>query len=147
MLREAGRASWLGRHVQLGNADRFLADYAFGLIVCLNFACARFAGFTSLLRVAGPVRLLAGYTLTLYLSHALVLIAWPELYPHDPASLADLLALSVAVAAATALLGMLTEQRRDAFRRLFEHLARPLRRFAGSTPSLATTIKEKQHEV
>ena len=145
VLREAGRASWLGQLVQLGNADRFLADYAFGLIVCLNFACARFAGFTSLLRVAGPIRLFAGYTLTLYLSHALVLIVWPELYPHDPASLADLLALSVAVAFATALVGMLTEQRRDAFRRLFEHLVRPLRRFAGSAPSLATTIKEKQH--
>jgi peptidoglycan/LPS O-acetylase OafA/YrhL len=145
-LRATGRASWLGQHLALGNADRFLADYVFGLIVFLNFACARFADFTGLLRVARPIRLFAAYTLTLYLSHALVLIGWPALYAHDPSSLADLLALSAAVVLATALLGQLTEQRKNAFRRLFEQLARPLRpaRLAAA-PTIP--IKEKQDEV
>jgi len=124
-LRAAGRASWLGQAVALGNSDRFLADYVFGLIVCLNFACARFAGFETLLRWAPPIRRLASYTLTLYLSHALVLATWPALYPHDPSSPADLLVLGAAIALATAILGMLTEQRKDVYRRLF---ARPLRR-------------------
>lgn len=122
-LRAAGRASWLGQAFALGNGDRFLADYVFGLIVCLNFACARFADLTALLRWAPPIRLLASYTLTLYLSHSLVLAAWPALYPHDPGNPADLLALGAAIALATAILGMLTEQRKDAFRRLLARLA------------------------
>ncbi|MDY0960502.1 acyltransferase [Massilia sp. CFBP9026] len=152
-LRTAGRASWLGQAVVLGNADRFLSDYVFGLIVCLNFACARFARFSALLRCAAPIRLLASYTLTLYLSHALVLIAWPALYPHDPGSMADLLALGLAVAVATAVLGMLTEQRKDVFRRLLARLAaavwRPARlASACAAPAApAAPIKEKQDEV
>jgi peptidoglycan/LPS O-acetylase OafA/YrhL len=158
-LRAAGRASWLGQAYPLGNADRFLADYAFGLIVCVNFACARFAGFGALLRVAPPIRRLASYTLTLYLSHALVLAAWPAVYRHDPASGADLLALGAAVAISTALLGMLTEQRKGAFLRLFERLferlaglaRRPARLAPATTTSRTTStttpIKEKQDEV
>ena len=145
LLRALGRASWFAQAFALGNADRFLADYVVGLIVCLNFACARFAGFGALLRVAGPVQRCASYTLTLYLSHALVLAAWPVLYRHDPASGIDLLMLAVAIGAATWLLGTLTEQRKYAWRRLFERLL--------AAPSLRTAlpanipIKEKQDEV
>ena len=122
-LRAAGRASWIGQAFALGNSDRFLADYVFALVVCLNFACARFADLSPLLRWAAPIRRLASTTLTLYLSHALVLAAWPALYPHDPRSLADLLALGAAIALATVILGMLTEQRKDEFRRLLARLA------------------------
>jgi len=121
-LRDMGRASWLGQAFSLGNADRFLADYVVGLIVCLNFACARFAGFGAMLRVAAPVRRCASYTLTLYLSHALVLAAWPVLYSHDPANPLDLLALGAAIGLAAWLLGAVTEQRKDAWRRLFERI-------------------------
>ena len=127
-LRLAGRASWIGQSFALGNGDRFLADYAFGLIVCLNFACARFAGFHALLRLAPPIRRLASYTLTLYLAHALVLHAWPALYPHDPRSMADLLALGAAIALATVILGMLTEQRKDVFLGLLARLPGGARR-------------------
>ena len=122
VLRHAGRASWLGQHMALGNADRFLADYAFCAIVLLNFACARYAGFTALLRGAGPIRVLASYTLTLYLSHALVLAAWPALYAHDPANPVDVLALAAAIFLATAVLGVLTEHRKHLFRQLFSRL-------------------------
>lgn len=149
LLRQAGRASWLGRTFVLGNADRFLADYAFALVVCLNFACARFAGFGALLRAARPVRLLAATTLTLYLAHAPVLIAWPALYPHDPGRAADLALLALAVALATAVLGTLTERRKAGWRRLFERLADAFRRPGPAAATLAPTIpmKEKQDEV
>lgn len=146
-LRAAGRASWLGQHVVLGNADRFLADYVFGLIVCLNFACARHAGFGALLRMAAPVRRLASYTLTLYLSHALVMIAWPALYPHNPRSLPDLAALGLAVGVATIVLGLVTEQRKDAWRRLFERAAGPVRRQPTLAPAPTIPLKEKQDEL
>ena len=146
-LRAAGRASWVGQAFVLGNADRFLADYAFGLIVCLNFACARFAGFEALLRCAPPIRRLASYTLTLYLSHALVLAAWPALYPHDPGSPADLLALSAAIALTTFVLGMLTEQRKDGLRRLLARLAALAQRPTGLAPLTVVPTKEKQDEM
>lgn len=146
-LRLAGRASWIGQAFALGNADRFLADYVFGLIVCLNFACARFAGFDALLRCAPPIRLLASYTLTLYLSHALVLAVWPALYPHDPGSPADLLALGAAIVLATAILGNLTERRKNGVRRLLARLAGPWRRPTGLAPAPAVPLKEKQDEM
>lgn len=142
ILRTAARDSWLGHAFPLGNADRFLGDYIVGLIVCLNFACARFAGLKGLLRVAPPIRRLAAYTLTLYLSHALVLHAWPALYPHDPANPVDLLALGLAVAVATFVLGLVTEQRKDVFKRALERLAWRPRHMAPAAP-----IKEKQDEV
>ncbi|MEH6436931.1 acyltransferase family protein [Massilia sp. DD77] len=122
LLRNLGRATWLGQAVPLANADRFLADYAVGLIVCLNFACARHAGFEVMMRMARPIRRLSSYTFTLYLSHALVLAAWPALYPHDAGSLADWIAAGAAVTLATIVLGMLTEQRKDRFRAPFERL-------------------------
>lgn len=146
-LRAAGRASWLGQAFPLGNSDRFLADYVFGLIVCLNFACARFAGFAALLRCAPPIRLLASYTLTLYLSHTLVLAAWPALYAHDPASPADLAALGVAIALTAAILGLLTEQRKNRFRRQLARLAGALRRAPGQARALAAPIKEKPNDM
>lgn len=79
-----------------------------------------------------------------------MLIAWPALYPHDPGSMTDLLALGLAVAVATAVLGMLTEQRRDVFRRLLARLAAALWRPSHLAPACAAPaapIKEKQDEV
>jgi len=145
-LRELGRTSWLGQAYSLGNADRFLADYLVGLIVCLNFACARFADFGALLRIDGPVRRCASHTLTLYLSHALVLAGWPVLYAHDARSAFDLASLAAAIGAATWVLGALTEQRKDAWRRLFERI---FGWFFGPRPARATSypIKEKPNEM
>ena len=144
-LRELGRGSWFGQAFSLGNADRFLADYVVGLIVCLNFACARFADFSAILRVAAAVRRVASYTLTLYLSHALVLAAWPVLYPHDAHSALDLALLAATIGLATWLLGALTEQRKNAWRRLFERLfdwfLGPSR--AGAALAASYPIKEK----
>lgn len=123
LLRTGAHQLWLGRAFDLGNADRFLSDYVFALLVCLNFACARDAGFTGMMRFARPVRALASYTFTLYLAHAVVLGVWPVFYPHDAANPADWLAAALAVALATWLLGLVTEQRKDAYRAAFARLA------------------------
>jgi peptidoglycan/LPS O-acetylase OafA/YrhL len=123
VLRQAGRDLLAGQPIGLGNADRYLSDYVVALLVCLNFACARDAGFAAMMKLARPVRTLASYTFTLYLVHAVVLGAWPLLYPHDPNDPLDWLAAAVAVGLATWVLGMLTEQRKHEFRAAFERLA------------------------
>lgn len=127
-LRALGSAWWPFRSLPLGNADRFLADYLLCAIVLLNFACARDADFTGLRRIAHPVRLLASTTFTLYLSHALVIGLWLVFYPHHRESGADILALAGAIAAATFVLGAVTERRRGAWRASFARLLAPRRR-------------------
>ena len=121
-LRAFALAWWPFPSLPLGSADRFLADYLVCAIVLAHFACARQAGFEALLRIAPPVRTLASYTFTLYLSHALVIGLWLLLYPHQRDSVADLAALGAAIAATTVVLGALTERRRSAWRRLFGRL-------------------------
>lgn len=126
-LRLAAIAWWPFPSLPLGSADRFLADYVVCAIVLLNFACARDAGFTALLRAAPGVRLLAAHTFTLYLSHSIVIGVWLALYPHDQRSSADLLGLAAAIALATFALGALTERRRDVYRAVFARLLAPRR--------------------
>ena len=124
-LRAAGTALWPFASLPLGSADRYLADYVVCAIVLANFACARNARFTALLRFAPAWRLAASHTFTLYLSHSLVIGLWLALYPHDPGSGADVLAVAAAIAAATAVLGAVTERRRHVYRALFERLLGP----------------------
>lgn len=133
-LRAAGMALWPFASLPLGSADRYLADYAVSAIVLANFACARDARFTALLRFAPAWRLAASHTFTLYLSHSLVIGLWLALYPHDPASSADVLVLAAAIAVSTAALGAVTERRRHVYRALFERLL-GTRRSAGALPS------------
>ncbi|MGG7604116.1 acyltransferase family protein [Massilia sp. BKSP1R2A-1] len=121
-LRALGSAAWPFAALPLGSADRFLADYLVCAIVLANFACARDAHFGGLLRLAAPIRLLASHTFTLYLSHMLVIRCWLALYPHRRDSGADLLALLLAIVAATILLGGVTERRLPAWRALFARL-------------------------
>ncbi|QOY93128.1 acyltransferase [Massilia sp. UMI-21] len=127
-LRAAGIACWPFPSLPLGSADRFLGDYLVGAIVLANFACARDAGFTALLRIAPAVRLLASYTFTLYLSHALVIRLWLTFYPHQRTAGADLLALATLIGATTFALGAVTERRRHVARALFARLLAPRRR-------------------
>lgn len=126
-LRMAGIAWWPFSGLPLGSADRFLGDYVVCAIVLLNFACARDAGFTALERIAPAVRLLASYTFTLYLSHAIVIGLWLAAYPHERSSGAALLGLGAAIVATTFALGALTEHRRHLFQALFARLLAPRR--------------------
>ena len=126
-LRAAAIAWWPFASLPLGSADRFLADYLVCAIVLANFACARDAQFGALVRLAPLWRLAASHTFTLYLSHALVIELWLALYPHDPRSGADVLAVAALIAASTAALGALTERRRHVYRIVFERLFRARR--------------------
>lgn len=121
-LRAFGAAAWPFDALPLGSADRFLADYLVGAIVLANFACARDARLDGLLRLQAPIRLLASHTFTLYLSHMLVIRTWLAFYPHRRESSLDHLGLLLAIAAATILLGGVTERRLPAWRALFARL-------------------------
>ena len=137
-LRALGSATWPFAALPLGSADRFLADYLVCAIVLANFACARDARFGSLLRMQGPIRLLASHTFTLYLSHILVIRCWLALVPHRRDSGADLLALLLAIVAATILLGGVTERRLPAWRALFARLPGLRPRSQATMPSRET---------
>ena len=133
-LRLVALAWWPFPALPLGSADRYLADYAVCAIVLANFACARDAQFGALLRFAPAWRLAASHTFTLYLSHSLVIALWLALYPHDPASGTDVLALAAAIVASTVALGAVTERRRNVYRALIERLL-GLRRAPAPLPS------------
>ncbi|MCC2958226.1 acyltransferase family protein [Massilia sp. IC2-477] len=123
-LRALGNAIWPYAALPLGSADRYLGDWLLCLIVLANFACARDAGFTALLRVARPVRNLASHTFTLYLSHALVIGLWQLFYP-GRSTAGGILVLLAAIAATAIVLGAVTEGRRPAWRACFERLLAP----------------------
>jgi peptidoglycan/LPS O-acetylase OafA/YrhL len=114
-LRALGRALWPFPSLPLASADRFLADYVMCGIVVANFLFARFAGFDKLQRAAAPIRRLASYSFTLYLTHGLVIGIWTTFYPHDTGSVADIAAVTLLIVAATWSLGLVTEGRKDWF--------------------------------
>jgi len=132
-LRMLARESWPFAALPLRSADRFLADYVVCLLVLMNFWCARCAGFAGLLRIERPIRVLASYTFTLYLVHALVMGLWLHLYRHDPRSALDVGALSLAIAAATWVVGQLTERRKHWFEAGFERAAAWVRPVGGAS--------------
>jgi peptidoglycan/LPS O-acetylase OafA/YrhL len=116
-LRAVGIAMWPFQSLHLGNADRYLSDYVVCLLVCLNFMLARQCAFGGLDRFAAPIRTVAAYTFTLYLIHGPVIGMWRLFYPYHPGHALDLVLLSVCIALATWLVGLITERRRDWFRR------------------------------
>ena len=115
-LRALGSALWPFARLQLGSADRYLADYLVCLLIYVNFTLARQCGFASLQALDKPIRVLASYTFTLYLVHGPVIGLWTSFYRHDSGSARDLLLLSAAIALATWLVGMLTERRKVWFK-------------------------------
>ena len=115
-LRARGSALWPFARLQLGSADRYLADYLVCLLIYVNFTLARQCGFASLQALDKPIRVLASYTFTLYLVHGPVMGLWGLFYRHDASSLLDLFLLSAAIALATWLVGLFTEQRKAWFK-------------------------------
>jgi peptidoglycan/LPS O-acetylase OafA/YrhL len=122
ILRAFVDATWPFPALPLGGTDRFLGDYVVAAIVLANFACARWARFDGIARVARPIRVLSSHTFTLYLSHSLILGAWRSLAGID-GSAATAAAVTASVVASTWLLGMLTERRKDSFQRVFDAIA------------------------
>ena len=122
-LRTLALAHWPLPALPLKSADRFLADYLVCVLVVLNFLCARSADFTGLLRIEKPLRWLASYTFTLYLTHALVMQVWLIVYPHRHSDPIDVLSLVAVIVAATLLVGEVTEHRKGWFEAVFLRLA------------------------
>lgn len=122
-LRALGQALWPFPALPLRSADRYLADYVVCVLVVLNFACARSLDFGALLRIEKPVRWLASYTFTLYLVHALVMQVWLIAYRPRQSDAVDVVALALLIAAATWLVGQVTEQRKGWFEAVFVRMA------------------------
>lgn len=123
-------------HKQLTFSKFFVSDYLLGVLV--------FANFAGMLRVAEqlaaplgaiekPVRLLAGYTFTLYLLHQPLFLFWGAVWRGNPASLWPWLLVTACVAASIALIGHFTEHRRHALRKA---VARWLARLASLSPGV-----------
>lgn len=119
--------SVIGPHwyVELTFSKNFLSDYVLGALVFLNFAsmkvvCLRIA--PALLAIERPIRLLAGYTLTLYLLHQPVFLFWAAVLRGDPNGYGYWWATTALVVVSIAVIGNLTEQRRQGLRRWLEAL-------------------------
>nr|WP_314544120.1 acyltransferase family protein [uncultured Massilia sp.] len=120
-LRGVAQHWWSFSGIRMGSADRVLADYPVALLVWVNFACARHAGFGTLLeRAARPIRFLAAHTFTLYLSHALVIGVWQTLLPIERGAVHEIVGIAVAIALAALALNPLTEVLRKRLLRGFE---------------------------
>jgi peptidoglycan/LPS O-acetylase OafA/YrhL len=119
-LRGVAQGLWPFAAIRMGSADRVLADYAVMLLVLLNFACARQAGFDGLLRVARPIRFLAGHTFTLYLSHGIVIGLWEAVLPVERGAAYQIVAVGVAIAVVALALNPFTEVLQRALRRVFD---------------------------
>jgi len=119
-LRGVANGLWPFSGIRMGSADRVLADYAVMLLVLLNFACARRAGFDTLLRLARPIRFVAGHTFTLYLSHGVVIGLWQTLLPIERGAALEILAIGTAIAVAALALNPLTEALQRGLRRGLE---------------------------
>ena len=115
-LRALGSQLWPFPGLRLGSADRYLADYLVCVLIYLNFLLARQCDFAGLQALDKPIRALAAYTFTLYLVHGPVMGLWGLFYRHDTSSALDLFLLSAAIALATWLVGLFTEQRKAWFK-------------------------------
>jgi peptidoglycan/LPS O-acetylase OafA/YrhL len=108
-LRPIVRSLWPFVQIKLGSGERVLTDYLVCALVLVNFACARFAGFSGLQRFAAPIRSLAFFTFSLYLAHPLVLGTWRSLHRHDAGEFSLLLSMALLIATSTWALGHVAE--------------------------------------
>lgn len=113
--------SWLGAKllVQLTFSQFFITDYLLGCFVFINFAGMRVVSrqlqpfFDA---VAGPVRFLAGYTLTLYLLHQPLFLFWGAVLRGDPTGYGNWAAITALTVLSVGLIGHFTESRRHRLR-------------------------------
>lgn len=136
-LKAAIGAEW---HRQLTFSKFFFADYLLGCLVFINFAGMRAVSGTLaplLLRIERPVRLLAGYTFTLYLLHQPLFLFWAAVIRGNPEGYLYWWMTTGMVALSVAAIGYLTENKRHLFKRwLEERLARCEQIVAGKRHAL-----------
>jgi peptidoglycan/LPS O-acetylase OafA/YrhL len=116
-LRAVANGLWPFPGIRMGSADRVLADYAVALLVLVNFACARQAGFDGLLRLARPIRFLAAHTFILYLSHGVVIGFWRTAWPVERGTAQAIVPIAVAIALTALALNPLTARLQGWLRR------------------------------
>ncbi len=108
--------------------SRFVAgDYLLGLLVVCNFAGMRniVDGLAPmLLPIERPVRVLAGYTFTLYLLHQPLFLFWTAVVRGDPGSSAFWWTVTGLTAVSVGLIGHVTEQQRHRLRAALTHWMR-----------------------
>jgi peptidoglycan/LPS O-acetylase OafA/YrhL len=119
-LRGIANGLWPFPGIRMGSADRVLADYIVMLLVLVNFACARQARFDILLRLARPIRFVAGHTFTLYLSHGVVIGLWQSLFAVERGATHEIVAIGTAIALVALALNPLTEALQRVLRRVFD---------------------------
>jgi peptidoglycan/LPS O-acetylase OafA/YrhL len=120
LLRDAGSAAWPFPAIPLSSVDRYLSDYAVAAIMYLHFVFARQAQFGALQAWQKPIRVLAGYTFTLYLVHGLVMGLWEQFYGAPSARALDLILLTMCIGVTTYACGVLSERQRAWIRRRFD---------------------------
>jgi peptidoglycan/LPS O-acetylase OafA/YrhL len=116
---------WLGpdTHRELTFSKFFPADYILGILVFANFAAMRNVApqvESLLLSIERPVKLLAGYTFTLYLLHQPLFLFWAAVLRGDPKGYGYWMATTGMVAISVALLGYFTENKRQIIRQKIE---------------------------
>ncbi len=121
-LRVFGNDIWPFDFLSLGSADRYLGDYVVAIIIIINFHCARYFNFNSLIKYQNPIRTISNYTFTLYLVHFLVLSIWIKLYNHNPSSISDIFLLVLTISISTFALGQITEHKKYWFSNIFTYI-------------------------
>ena len=119
---------WVGKELQLDYmtySGGFLADALLGVIITLNFAAVRGlpplpAAF--LRSVTGPIRFVAGFTLSLYLFHRPLLLFFIAVLRGDPTKSTFFVETIACVLIAIIVLGLVTERQRHGARRLAARL-------------------------
>lgn len=121
-LRELGNQVWMFQSLNLGSADRYLADYLVCIFVVLNFYFALHSKFNGISRFTAPIRLLSSYTFTLYLVHGLVILSWTHFYKNRSTSMLDTSLLTAAIILVTIALGLITEHKKEKFHSFFNRI-------------------------
>jgi peptidoglycan/LPS O-acetylase OafA/YrhL len=72
------------------------------------------------LRLARPIRFLAGHTFTLYLSHGIVIGLWQSVLPIERGAAHEIVAIGIAIAVVALALNPVTEALQRGLRRALE---------------------------
>lgn len=110
-------------HTQMTWSRHFISDYLLGLLVAANFVGFRAAEKVlgrPLQAFAGPIRTAAGFTLSMYLFHRPLINFFTAVFDGDPGQPWFWLSVVAATTGSIVALGLLTEHRKDAWRRFFD---------------------------
>jgi peptidoglycan/LPS O-acetylase OafA/YrhL len=126
---------------RLSSSERFLTDYAVGLLVALNFASfqAIQGYFSTVLRASAPViRFFAGYTFSLYLYHYPMMAFCEKIFPNTANSWSFYMLTMIVIFGLCLLLGHFTERQKWVVRAFVVGVANMAARSGGRVKSPAS---------